>query len=123
MGNLLKKSLGVFLAAAVSLSAISCASAAPETKASEVIGTKVMDLDLSVTGQKEYNINRGIGTRDTRLSVGDQAVMSEEGFVIRPEIPTVGRAEANKEKLMAFYQHGYDVMKDHYEELQAYLSR
>ena len=44
-------------------------------------------------------------------------------FVIRPEIPTVGRAEANKEKLMAFYQHGYDVMKDHYEELQAYLSR
>lgn len=86
MGNLLKKSLGVFLAAAVSLSAISCASAAPETKASEVIGTKVMDLDLSVTGQKEYNINRGIGTRDTRLSVGDQTVMSEEGFVIRPEI-------------------------------------
>ena len=82
-----------------------------------------MDLDLSVTGQKEYNINRGIGTRDTRLSVGDQTVMSEEGFVIRPEIPTVGRAEANKEKLMAFYQHGYDVMKDHYEELQAYLSR
>ena len=44
-------------------------------------------------------------------------------FVIRPEIPAVGRAEANKEKLMAFYQHGYDVMKDHYEELQAYLSR
>mgnify|MGYP000662074214 CR=1 FL=1 len=44
-------------------------------------------------------------------------------FVIRPEMPTVGRAEANKEKLMAFYQHGYDVMKDHYEELQAYLSR
>ena len=42
---------------------------------------------------------------------------------IRPEMPTVGRAEANKEKLMAFYQHGYDVMKDHYEELQAYLSR
>ena len=39
------------------------------------------------------------------------------------KFPTVGRAEANKEKLMAFYQHGYDVMKDHYEELQAYLSR
>ena len=44
-------------------------------------------------------------------------------FVIRPEEPTVGRAEANKEKLQAFYQHGYDVMKDHYEELQAYLCR
>ena len=44
-------------------------------------------------------------------------------FVIRPEMPTVGRAEANREKLMAFYQHGYDVMKDHYEELQAYLCR
>ena len=44
-------------------------------------------------------------------------------FVIRPEMPTVGRTEANREKLMAFYQHGYDVMKDHYEELQTYLCR
>lgn len=42
-------------------------------------------------------------------------------FVIRPETATVGRAESNKEKLLAFYQHGYDVMKDHYEELLAYL--
>ena len=44
-------------------------------------------------------------------------------FVIRPEEPTVGRTEANRDKLMEFYQHGYEVMKDHYEELQAYLGR
>ena len=33
----------------------------------------------------------------------------------------VGRAETNKDKLMDFYQHGYEVMKERYEELQAYL--
>lgn len=42
-------------------------------------------------------------------------------FVIRPEMPAVGRAETNKDKLMDFYQHGYEVMKERYEELQAYL--
>lgn len=42
-------------------------------------------------------------------------------FVIRPEIPTVGRVEKNKEKLRGFYDHGHDVMEDHYEELLAYL--
>lgn len=44
-------------------------------------------------------------------------------FVIRPQEPAVGRAEANKEKLLGFYQHGYDVMKANYEELVAYLYR
>lgn len=43
-------------------------------------------------------------------------------FVLRPEILTVGRAEKNKEKLLAFYDHGYEVMKDRYEELLAYLN-
>ena len=36
-------------------------------------------------------------------------------------MPAVGRAETNKDKLMDFYQHGYEVMKERYEELQAYL--
>ena len=43
-------------------------------------------------------------------------------FVLRPEIPTVGRAEKNREKLLTFYDHGYEVMKDRYEELLAYLN-
>ena len=43
-------------------------------------------------------------------------------FVLLPEIPTVGRAEKNREKLLTFYDHGYEVMKDRYEELLAYLN-
>lgn len=44
-----------------------------------------MDLELAVTGQKEFLKNKGMGSRDTRLSVGDQAVTSRNGFVIRPD--------------------------------------
>ena len=42
-------------------------------------------------------------------------------FVIRPEIEPVSRTEQNIEKLTEFYQHGYDVMKDRFDEMQAYL--
>ncbi len=42
-------------------------------------------------------------------------------FVIRPLIPTVSRLEKNVDKLMDFYQHGYQLMKEKYSELQAYL--
>ncbi len=42
-------------------------------------------------------------------------------FVIRPEMEPVSRTVQNIEKLTAFYQHGYDVMKDRFDEMQAYL--
>lgn len=42
-------------------------------------------------------------------------------FVIRPEMEPVSRTEQNIEKLTDFYQHGYDVMKDRFDEMQAYL--
>ena len=42
-------------------------------------------------------------------------------FVIRPEMEPVSRTEQNIEKLTEFYQHGYDVMKNRFDEMQAYL--
>ena len=47
----------------------------------------------------------------------------EEGkiFVIRPEMPVVSRTEQDCEKLLAFYQHGYDRMKEQYSRLMDYL--
>lgn len=42
-------------------------------------------------------------------------------FVIRPETEPIGRAEQDKEKLTAFYQHGYDQMKEKMEDMLAYL--
>ncbi len=44
-------------------------------------------------------------------------------FVIRPKMKTVSRTEQNYEALMAFYQHGYDLMEESYEKLLEYLRR
>lgn len=49
--------------------------------------------------------------------------LEEKGriFVIRPELPAVSRMETNPEELNGFYQHGYDSMKERYQELLEYL--
>lgn len=49
----------------------------------------------------------------------------EEGhiFVIRPEVEPVSRTEQNVEKLTEFYDHGYQLMKQRMEGMQAYLEK
>lgn len=49
--------------------------------------------------------------------------LEEKGkiFVIRPEFDGAGRVERDRDKLNAFYQHGHDYMKAHYDELIAWL--
>ena len=42
-------------------------------------------------------------------------------FVLRPTEPPVGRLEKDYDKLMNFYMHGYNMMKERYEELKEYL--
>ena len=42
-------------------------------------------------------------------------------FVIRPEGPTVGRLEKDMEKLQAFYEQGYEQMKERYGALLEFL--
>lgn len=44
-------------------------------------------------------------------------------FVVRPEIPEVSRMEQDYDTLMAFYQHGYEQMKDSFEALKEYLEK
>lgn len=44
-------------------------------------------------------------------------------FVIRPEIPEVSRTEQDYDTLMAFYQHGYEQMKDSFEAMKDYLEK
>lgn len=54
----------------------------------------------------------------------DQLVeLEREGkvFVIHPFFPTVGRTETRYERLLEFYQHGYQVMKNSRRRLEAYL--
>ena len=44
-------------------------------------------------------------------------------FVLRPEMEEVGRLESDVEKLSAFYDHGYDLMKARMDEMMAYLGQ
>ena len=43
-------------------------------------------------------------------------------YVIRPQIPPVSRVEQNYEVLTNFYQHGYDRMKEQYDEMMTFLN-
>ena len=47
----------------------------------------------------------------------------EKIFVIRPEIEPVARLERDREKLEAFYQHGYDLMEEEFERMKWFLTR
>lgn len=49
----------------------------------------------------------------------------EEGkiFVIRPKGKTVSRVESDKRVLTDFYDHGYEQMKEQFEDLQKFLER
>ena len=44
-------------------------------------------------------------------------------FVLRPTMPPVGRLVKDYDKLMDFYNHGYEMMQDRYEELLKYLEQ
>lgn len=52
------------------------------------------------------------------------AALEREGraFVLRPTKMTVGNNEADVEKLTAYYQHGYDSMRERYAELLEFLA-
>lgn len=49
--------------------------------------------------------------------------LEEEGsiFVIRPEVRVVSRVETNHEKLTAFYEHGWEIMKRDMDKMMDYL--
>lgn len=52
------------------------------------------------------------------------AELEKEGraFVLRPTHLTVENNEANVDKLKAYYQHGYETMREKYEELLSFLA-
>lgn len=51
--------------------------------------------------------------------------LEKEGniFVLRPEMKPVSRLEKDYDKLMAFYDHGYEMMKRELPRLAAYLEK
>lgn len=49
--------------------------------------------------------------------------LEKEGkvMVIRPQIPAVGRLERDRSKMAAFFDHGYEYMKEQYHKLEAFM--
>ncbi len=56
-----------------------------------------------------------------QLDLIDRLEREGKIFVLRPIIPAIDRMERDYDKLMNFYEHGYDLMKVKYQELRDYL--
>ena len=65
------------------------------------------------------------GFRHNEQSVRIVEKLEKEGkiFVLRPEMKPVSRLEKDYDKLMAFYDHGYELMKRELSRLEAYLEK
>lgn len=57
------------------------------------------------------------------LDTLDRLEREGRAFVYRPTTLTVGNNESNVETLKQYYQHGYDIAAERYEELQEFLQR
>ena len=51
----------------------------------------------------------------------EQLEREKKIFVLRPAVKPVARLERNKDTLLAFYQHGYDLMEENLENMMEYL--
>ncbi|MDD7023871.1 MAG: patatin family protein, partial [Oscillospiraceae bacterium] len=51
--------------------------------------------------------------------------LEKEGkiFVLRPRMKAISRMEQDHRKTLAFYQDGYDLMKEEYDRMMDYLER
>lgn len=76
--------------------------------------------------RKYPNLVRALCTRhlvyNRTLDLIDKWENEGRIFVIRPEIPVVGRTEQDTGKLLELYRHGIDLMEQRYGELEDYLS-
>lgn len=90
---------------------------------------KVKDsVDFSKLVYREYpKLNETIYKRNARYNKTMEFIerLEQKGhfFVIRPEIPTIDRAEQDTELLTDFYQHGYEMGKKCFEELNIFLNK
>jgi predicted patatin/cPLA2 family phospholipase len=58
---------------------------------------------------------------ERQLALLDCLQEDEKVFVIRPELPEIKRFETDPDTLETYYQHGLQIAKSRWEELQAYL--
>ncbi len=75
---------------------------------------------------KDYpNIARALIRRNAlynrQMQLIEQLEQEKKIFVLRPQIPAVSRMERDHDKLMEFCEHGYNLMKESYKDLQSYL--
>lgn len=89
--------------------------------------SKANQLYQMAYGRKYPNLVRALEFRaksyNRALDYIEKWEKEEKVFVIRPEMETVARLERDKEKLEAFYQHGYDLMEESFERMKWFLTR
>lgn len=56
-----------------------------------------------------------------QMAIVNQLEKEGKIFVLRPAMEPISRLEQDYEKLITFYNHGYNMMKERYEELKEYL--
>ena len=83
---------------------------------------------LAKAAYKKYpNLVRDMEHRAHRynktMDIIDELEAKGRVYVIRPEIACVKRTEKDIEKLEVFYKHGYDMMKEKYDDLTQWLTR
>lgn len=60
---------------------------------------------------------------NARMNYIEQQEREGKIFVLRPQIKPVSRMEKDYDKLVEFYDHGYEVMKDNLDMMKAYLEK
>lgn len=66
-------------------------------------------------------MRRRVGEYNRTMELIEKLESEGKVFVIRPQIPTIGRMEKDLDKLNGFYDHGYQLMEKEYDTLMKYL--
>lgn len=85
-------------------------------------------MDFSKLVYRNYpKLNEAIFKRNARYNKTLEFIEELENkghiFVIRPEMEPVDRAEQDTDKLMEFYQHGYDMGIKYLDELKTFINK
>lgn len=89
---------------------------------------RLSEVELMMCRKKYRNfpgIERAIENRPAMYlkQLAQMRRLEKDGkvFVLRPQVPAVGRLESDRDKMKAFFEHGYEYMKEQYDNLCAFM--
>lgn len=89
---------------------------------------RLSEMELSMCRRKYRNfpgIQKAITGRPSMYlkQLAQMRRLEKEGkvLVVRPQIPAVSRMERDRDKMAAFFEHGYEYMKEQYNQLCSFM--